>query len=57
MLSFLKYFLFNSNFIFNDSFLFMIASFNEEYFKNNFIFYLRLEKLNDVNLKIILFFT
>ena len=38
MLLFLKYPLFSSNFIFNDSFVFMIASSNEEYFKNNFIF-------------------
>ena len=45
MLSFLKCLLFNSNFIFSDSFLFIIVNFNEEYFKNNFIFYLRLRKL------------
>ena len=40
----LKYSLFISNFIFNDLWLLMITSSNKEYFRNNFIFYLRLEK-------------
>jgi len=42
----LKYSLFISNFIFNDLWLLMITSSNKEYFRNNFIFYLRLEKKN-----------
>jgi len=46
MFLFLKYHLFNYNFIFNNFFLFMINS-SEKYFKNNLIFYLRLEKLID----------
>ena len=62
MLSFLKYFLFNFSSIFNDIFLFMISNFNENYFKNNLNFLLKINKIKWceltflINIKLVILF-